>query len=413
MTSMTDADGKVWQYAYDQYGDRIKVIDTLGNATTYGYDTLGRMTSTVSPKGNVAGCGCQSQYTTSYAYNPFGDRLTATDPLSHQTAYQYDGDRNATKVTDANNHATSYTYDKDNELTVVTRADATTLLTDYNPDGTVLDQKDGKASAIVTYAYDALARVTSTTDALGNATSYSYDGAGNRLSQQDPGGNCAATPKTGCTTFTYDVANELKTITYSDGATPNVSNITYDADGQRTAMVDGTGTSSWVWDSLHRLTSYTNGNAAQVQYAYNLRGLPTTITYPGSLNVTRAYDDAGRFTSVQDWLSNTTTFAYDANSNLTTETLPAGVGVVDTYSFDAADRLMAVADVRGSTTLFSAAYSRDSVNQLTSDSSAPSTSGSYQYTTTNQVCYAGAANATACSLPHRQRRLMPMMLATT
>jgi len=40
-------------------------------------------------------------------------------------------------------------------------------------------------------------------------------------------------------TLAYDVANQLKTITYSDGVTPNVS-VQYDPDGQRTQMGDGT-----------------------------------------------------------------------------------------------------------------------------------------------------------------------------
>jgi YD repeat-containing protein len=65
---------------------------------------------------------------------------------------------------------------------------------------------------------------------------------------------------------------------------------------------------AWVWDSLHRLTSYTNGAGAQIQYGYNLRNLRTAMTYPGTFSVTRGYDDAGRLTSVQDWLSNTTSF---------------------------------------------------------------------------------------------------------
>jgi RHS repeat-associated protein len=264
----------------------------------------------------------------------------------------------------------------------------------------VLDQKDGKNNAILTYGYDALARVMSSTDALSNVTSFTYDGTGNRLTQQDPGGNCSATPKTGCTTTTYDTANQLKTVAYSDGVTPNVTNLTYDADGQRTGMTDGTGTSAWVWDSFHRLTGYSNGNGAQVQYGYNLRNLPTTITYPGSLNVTRGYDDVGRFTSVQDWLSNTTTFGYDPNSNLTTETLPSGAGIVDTFTFDAADRLTGISDVKGSsTTLFSATYTRDNANQLSSDSSAPSATGSYKYTPLNQVCYAGSSGSSACGSP--------------
>ena len=44
------------------------------------------------------------------------------------------------------------------------------------------------------------------------------------------------------------------------------------------------------------MVSYTNGNGVQVQWVYNLRNLPTTITYPGPLNVIRGYDNAGRWT---------------------------------------------------------------------------------------------------------------------
>src|SRR5205823_3559545 len=87
------------------------------------------------------------------------------------------------------------------------------------------------------------------------------------------------------------------------------------------------------------------------------------------------------------------------NSNLTTETLPTAAGVIDTFTFDAADRLMAISDKKGANTLFSATYTRDSANQLASDSSIPSSTGSYRYTTINQVCYAGSSNTPACSSP--------------
>ncbi|TAN33698.1 hypothetical protein EPN29_05335 [bacterium] len=147
------------------------------------------------------------------------------------------------------------------------------------------------------------------------------------------------------------------------------------------------------------MVSYTNGNGAQVQWAYNLRNLPTTITYPGNLNVSRGYDAAGRWTSVQDWNGNQTSFGYDANSNLTTETLPTASGVVDTSTFDNADRLSAIKVTKGLVPLFTANYTRDAANQLTSDSSASTGAGSYKYTPLNQLCYAGAANLTACSSP--------------
>jgi len=338
--------------------------------------------------------------TTTYTYNNFGQRTGLTDPENHTTTWHYDPNQNLDKVTDPDNNLTTNVYDADNELIQVKRADSpqTTLITDYNADGTVLDQKDGKGNAIQSYQYDSLAHVTTVTDALSNVTTYVYDTYGNVLSKQDPGGNCAAQSPTGCTTYSYDSGNQLTVIKYSDGVTPNVT-ISYDVIGQRTGMTDGTGASNWGWDSLHRMVSYTNGNGAQVQWVYNLRNLPTTITYPGSLNVIRGYDNAGRWTSVQDWNTNTTTFGYDADSNLTTETFPAASGMVDSFTFNAADQMTAVASVKSGTTLFSAGYTRDAANQLATDTSAASGTGSYKYTPLNQVCYAGSSSTNACSSP--------------
>jgi RHS repeat-associated protein len=348
-----------------------------------------------------SGNALQSDATTSYTYNSFGHRTGLSDPLGHSTTWHYDPNQNLDRVTDADGNVTTNVYDADNELTQIKRADSpqTTLVTDYNPDGTVLDQKDGKGIAIQSYQYDSLHHQTTVTDAMSNVITYVYDTYGNLLSKQDPGGNCAASSPIGCTIYTYDAANQLMAVSYSDGVTPNVSSINYDGNGHRLTMTDGTGASSWGWDSLNRIVSYQNGNGAQVKWAYNLRNLVTTVTYPGSLNVTRGYDSAGRWTSVQDWNNSTTTFGYDADSNLTTETFPAVSGVIDTFTFNAAGQMTAVASAKGGSTLFSASYTHDSANQLTTDTSAASGTGSYKYTPLNQVCYAGSSYTNACSSP--------------
>jgi RHS repeat-associated protein len=387
--------GNTWSWGGDAHGE-------LGNGTsgTTNYPTpatFSGITGTAS-----------SSYETQYTYNPFGEVQNVTDPLNHVTKKTYDGDGNLSTYQDGNQSAqgactgspppcTQYTYDLDNELTTTTRADGTTNVTDYNADGTVADQKDGKSNAILTYGYNALAQATSQKDALNNETDFTYDGVGNMLTKQSAGGSC---PSSGCTTFTYDAGSELKTITYSDGSTPNVTNEAYDHDGQRTGMADGTGTSAWVWDSLHRLTSYTNGNSTQVQYQYNLRNLPTTITYPGSHNVTEGYDNAGRWTSTTDWNSKQVAYGYDPNSNLTTETMPTtGTSVVDTFGFNNADQMSSVSSAQGATSIFSATYTRDNAGQLTSDSSATTNQTNYKYTALNQTCYAGSSTSSACSSP--------------
>ncbi len=221
VTSKLDADGKTWSYGYDQYGDLTSATDPLHNTATATYNTVGWKLTSISPRGNVTGCGCASQYTTTYGYvdtisgktNEDGLVATVTDPLGHITANHYDADRNLTSSTDPNGKTTSSTYDLANEKTVVTRADSTTLQTDYNPNGTVLDEKDGKGNVVIAYEYDPLARVVSTQDGLeagstctvgsGNqpCTQFAYDPAGNLISKTDPGGNCSGSPATGCTTM--------------------------------------------------------------------------------------------------------------------------------------------------------------------------------------------------------------------
>jgi RHS repeat-associated protein len=123
------------------------------------------------------------------------------------------------------------------------------------------------------------------------------------------------------------------------------------------------------------------------------------VTYPGAVGVSRGYDDAGRWTSVQDWLGNSTTFGYDPDGNLTSRTLPATTGVVDSTTFNAAEQLASISDVKGATTVFAANYGRDAMGQMATDSSVASSVGSARYTTLNQLCYAGSANGNACSSP--------------
>jgi YD repeat-containing protein len=83
----------------------------------------------------------------------------------------------------------------------------------------------------------------------------------------------------------------------------------YDADGNRTSMTDGTGTSTYTYDPLDRLTQSEAGDGASVGYEYDAAGEPVKLTYPSGKSVERSYDGLGRLASVTDWLHNTTHFS--------------------------------------------------------------------------------------------------------
>ena len=420
---MTDPDGFVSHSTYDQYGDKISSTNGVGDRATSTYNVIGWNLTTVSPKGNVPGAN-PNNFATTYSYNNFGQAISTKDPLNHTTRQSYDAEHNLVSTTDAKGNTTRYGFDAADEQISIRKADGSVTKTTYWPDGTVENQID--ANGHITHSdYDALARVVAVTDPLGHITKSAYDLAGNPISVTDAMGQV--------TSKTYDAGNELTSVSYSDGKTPNVTSITYDADGQRVGQIDGTGSWSWTWDSLHRVVQVVEGSNGTVGYGYNLRNLVTSITYPGSQTVSRSYDAAGKWTGVTDWLGNTTTFAYDANSNLVTETFPASTKLVDSFGFNRADQMVDIVDVGndnslvnlllawiaklsdnllpsqldqvvdlidavGGNALFSADYLRDPNGQVTSDSSSAAPSGpAYAYNSVNELCRSGNSTNAGCS----------------
>jgi RHS repeat-associated protein len=388
VTGMIDQDGKLWQYAYDQFGNKTQVVDPLGDKTTYTYNADGWIQTKVSPNGYAI--GPTSSYMTSYDYtdqrtgaghtNGFGDVGVITDQLGRKTTVTYDANRNTTFVKDANQHTTQSVYDLDNELTEVDRADGSKVKTQYDPDGNVQQQLDGLGKA-TTYGFDLLNHPNSSQDPLLRTTTYVYDAVGNLKTVTDP--------QSQTTTYAYDAADELTSMSYSATPSSNVGPILYDADGQRQAMTDGTGTTTYTVDSLHRLTQQSNGAHSTVAYGHDLRGHVTSITYPGQTKpLVRTYDDAGRLRTVTDWLGttgNTTTYNYDADSNLMSQVYPNGTTA--TFTPDAADQTNSIVDAKGSTQFLNLSYTRDSLGQVKSENAT-----SYGYDSINRLTTSAASS---------------------
>lgn len=369
VTGVTDPNGKTTTFTYDAAGNVTSETDAAGNKATFTYDALGRRLTKVSPRGYAKG-GKAAEYTTTYTYDAEGNRLSATDPLGHKRSWTYDANGNVETMTDANGNEPTYAYDPANRQIAVTRDDGSVEKTTYDGNGNVISKTNG-LERTTSYAYDPLDHRSSTTDPLLRTTSYVYDAVGNLKSTTDPASRT--------TTFSYDDANRLTEVNYSDGITPTVK-YGYDAAGHRTSMTDGTGGSSFSFDSLGRMTGATNGHGDTTAYGYDLAGNKTSIIYPNGKKVTRAFDSAERLASVTDWLGNTTSFSYDADSNLTTITFPSATTNVDTYSYDRAGAATGVTMLKGKTTLASLSYTRDNNGQLLSEASMGLPGGAQSFT---------------------------------
>ena len=350
LKSVEDPLEHVWKYEYNTNGNRTSETDPEGNKRTWTYDTAGYEKTTVSPRGNVEGAE-PAKYTTEIERDGQERPKKVTDPLGHTTKYAYDGNGNLKELTDSNSHTTEYTYTADNELKTTKAPKGNTTETEYDGEGHVIKQTDGNAHA-TKYKRNILGQVEEIEDPLARKTTKEYDLAGNLTKVKDAKGRT--------TTYHYDSVNRLTEVSYSEEATHGVK-YEYDADGNRTKMEDGTGTSKYTYDKLDRLTESKDGHGDVVKYEYNLSNQPTEITYPNGKVVTRKYDNDERLKEVKDWLEHATSFTYTEDSELKTTTFPNNK---DEYAYNEADQQTKTEFKKGAETLAKLTYTRGNNGEL-------------------------------------------------
>lgn len=161
---------------------------------------------------------------------------------------------------DGEGNRTTFDYDPAGQMVAEHRGDGTTISYGYWPDGSLASRTDG-AGAVTRYDYDALGRPTTTTDPLGRV-SHQLRRGGQPSDHRAPRGRLWRLARPGLHHLLLRRGRPAVAVDHSDPAIPDVAAITYDANGRRSAMVDGSGTSTWDWDSLGRLVASTDGAGA-------------------------------------------------------------------------------------------------------------------------------------------------------
>ncbi len=216
------------------------------------------------------------------------------------------------------------------------------------------------------------------------------------------------------TNYSYDTLNRLIQVSYNVGstgvpATATVgftygTNANQNNNGRLLTMTDGTGSEAYEYDpQMHwakKVTKTIDGTPYVIQYAYNLAGELTSITYPSGPSgrvVQQSYDVIGRLAAITSGTANyASAFAYNLAGQVTGFNYGNGVAASFTYS----PERLALATLRyskGATELLNLTYgySQNGGNngQITSitDNVDPTRSMTYSYDPLARlkVAYAG------------------------
>ncbi len=284
-----------------------------------------------------------------------------TNADGNKKSFTYNGE-NLLEETDFFNQAerkTKYVYDKLNRVREIYDRTGGQARIDYSANDLVKTTTDRRGK-VTTENYDALGRLTAA-DSYGKLVSYTYDGNGNRLTQQDGLNNQTA--------FEYDKLNRLTAITHAGGLQTEL--FTYDAVGNLKTHNDGRGgvTENLLYDSLDQLKRAKDGagNISEFQYDgagllrlkkdpkqnvttynYNALGSLTQIAEPEQAPWTLTYDSAQNLTSITDPLSRVTAYEYDAQNRLTKTKQPLGRTTV--YEYDKNSNIRKITDPKGQVT---------------------------------------------------------------
>jgi RHS repeat-associated protein len=360
MVRMKDRAGRTWRYTHDANSQTTTVTNPMGQTIGMEYTPMGNIAALIDAKGNRTSWSydLQARVTqkkfadntaVSYAYDPTSGHLTSeTDALGQTKRYAYTVDDRPSSIVYANavnptaDVAMTYDATYGYPTSMVDGTGTTTYA--YNPVGALgalQPSAETTPNGAISYAYDALGRLSTRTAAGGTAETFGYDALGRlithgsglgsytyaylgqtgQLLNRALAGSTVATSwsygsnlndrrlsgivNTGTTPaqqtgFTYqtDVLGRINDVTQTSDAPsvyPSVTPVTgqYNALNQQTLL----GTQPQTYDAVGQQLS--DGERA---YAWDAEGRLVRITYPTQPGrvTTFTYDGLGRRTAITD-----------------------------------------------------------------------------------------------------------------
>ena len=332
---MRDPDMGAWTYAYDANGNLITQTDALRQTAWFGYDKLNRLIE--KRQGSSSGT-VLAQYEYDQGTNGIGHRSAMTN-TSAMMRWTYDVRGRVGIETKAITGITGtfsnlWQYDALDQVTQTRLPNGEVVTTTYDMAGHPATLNAGSQTLIASATYNALGSPQIIASSNGVQTRYAYFGldyqaSGNIQFFGELRQICVTTSNCALGAYTGTLMN----LAYGYDNVGNVTTLQDDTNHQK---------ETFTYDPLDRLVSATPGNIGVTTlnytqtYSYNAIG--NFVTKAG---VTQVYSTTQPH-AVRS-LSNGSSFAYDANGNMTRRTELSGMQLI-TYAqgWDIDNRLVVV-----------------------------------------------------------------------
>ena len=321
--------------SYNTMNDVTSFTDALGNTTTFSYNGSGNLISISEPEG----------VTTERTVDSRGLTTTATSPMGIKTNFDYNKFGNVIETSiPVLDLVSSIRYDAASRPLSITDPLGRTSYTTYNRNDQVTEEEDAMGHT-TQYDYDPNGNLTTITNAKGGVTTLTYDNTTDWLTSMAFAGSTKQ--------YSYNKDGSLNTFTKPDGTRLNYS---YDALGRVTSdgvnsysydsklrlkSISGNGqTLTYNYDGFNRVSSvsYSGSSSNTVSYGYDDNDNLTSMTYPGGNKVSYQYDNLDRLTSVKAWNGKQVSYSYRKDGQLSSISYPNGMRTA--FSYDEAGRMV-------------------------------------------------------------------------
>ena len=358
VTSVTDEEGRVFNYSYDETGELLSSVTTLQGTTSYTYNDNFDLTSVTAPDGVQRNFEYDSQgRLTQRGFNE------GIDPIT----YNYNDTENVI-VTDGTGSEVTLGFDNG----ALERFEAPlerSLAFEFDDDGN-LTRVIGPGNTVTELDYDDQGNPIGVTDPLGGETELSYEPTFSQLaSLTDSRGNAI--------NYNYDDRGNLLEIARVDGTSQNFS---YNNNGNLIELVNRRGEAiNLTYDNRERITRLDNSDSTFEEYIYNNRGnIVSVATERGTTSLT--YDNADRLTEIVYPSGRSLSYSYDTVGRRTQ--LIDQDGNTVNYSYDEAGRL---AELTNGDSELIVGYTYNERGQVAQEENGNDTSTSYSYDATGQI----------------------------